>query len=359
MSTGHPAARTYRSAGDSIPSPSPAAAARCRALVDAKTKPRGSLGRLEELACRMAALRAETTPALPSKVVLVMAADHGVAQLGVSAYPPEVTGQMVANFVRGGAAISVLARHAGAWVEVVDMGVRFPVQGLSGVRIHRMGPGTDDFTQGPAMRREVAESAIDVGVRVAHDLIDQGVTLMGLGEMGIGNSTVASALTCALTGATPEETTGRGTGVDDEGWRRKVNAVRRALEVNKPDPADPLEVLAQLGGFEIAGMVGAVLGAASRRVPVMLDGFTSSVAGLLAFRMFPRVKPFLLASHLSVEVGHTRVLLELNEKPLLELGLRLGEGTGAALAFGLVDAALHMLHEMATFSTASVTDTGR
>jgi nicotinate-nucleotide--dimethylbenzimidazole phosphoribosyltransferase len=359
MSLSTPPPRLYRSAADSIPWPDADAAARCQALLDAKTKPRGSLGRLEELACRLAALRGESLPGLPSKAVLVMAADHGVARGGVSAYPPEVTGQMVANFSRGGAAINVLARHAGARIEVVDMGVRFPVKGLAGVRVHSMGPGTEDFTQGPAMRREVAEDALDVGTRLAHELADSGVTLLALGEMGIGNTTAASALTCAFTGLSPEQATGRGTGVDDAGLRRKVDAVRRALEVNRPEPTEPLEVLARLGGFEIAGLAGAALGAASRRVPVLLDGFISSVAGLVAARLCPGVRPFLLTSHLSVESGHGRVLQELGQRPLLDLGLRLGEGTGAALAFGLVDAALQVLHEMATFSAAGVSDTGR
>ncbi|MDY7232871.1 nicotinate-nucleotide--dimethylbenzimidazole phosphoribosyltransferase [Hyalangium rubrum] len=351
--------RAYRSACEAIPAPDSRAASQCQALLDAKTKPRGSLGRLEELACRMAALRGEARPAMPSKAVLVMAADHGVVQEGVSAYPPEVTGQMVANFARGGAAINVLARQVGAWVTVVDMGVRFPVKSLTGVKVHRMGPGTDNFTKGPAMSRETAEEALDVGTRLAVDMAMTGVTLLGLGEMGIGNTTASSALTCALTGLSPEEATGRGTGVDEEGWRRKVQAVKRALEVNRPNPEDPLGVLAQLGGFEIAGLAGAALGAASRRVPVVLDGFISSVAGMVAARLCPQVKPYLLASHLSVEAGHTRVLQELEQRPLLDLGLRLGEGSGAAVAFGLVDTALCILHEMATFTSAGVIDTGR
>lgn len=253
----------------------------------------------------------------------------------------------------------MLARQTGAWVEVVDMGVRFPVKGLTGVRVHRMGLGTENFTKGPAMSRETAEEALDVGARLASDMAMTGVTMLGLGEMGIGNTTASSAITCAFTGLTPEEVTGRGTGVDDEGWHRKVDAVKRALEVNQPDPEDPLGVLAKLGGFEIAGIAGAALGAASKRVPVMLDGFISSVAGLVAVRLCPQVAPFLLASHRSMEVGHTRVLQELGQQPLLDLGLRLGEGSGAALAFNLVDASLSILHEMATFLSAGVRDTGR
>jgi len=351
--------RPYRAALESVPEPDASASARCQALLDAKTKPRGSLGRLETLACQLAALRGEPSPAPPRKALVVMAADHGVVEEGVSAYPAQVTGQMVANFARGGAALNVLARQAGARVEVVDLGVRFPVEGLEGVRVHRQGPGTANFTRGPAMTRQVAEAALDVGASVAVELADAGVTLLGLGEMGIGNTTASAALTCVLAGVAPEGATGRGTGVDDAGLARKVAAVRRALEANRPDAADPLGVLAAVGGFEIAGLSGAVLGAASRRVPVLLDGFISSVAGLVAARLCPRVAPFLIASHLSVESGHARVLEALRLRPLLDLDLRLGEGSGAALAMGLVDASLRVLHEMATFTSAGVTDSGR
>lgn len=351
--------RPYRAALEQVPEPDASAAARCQALLDAKTKPRGSLGRLEELARRLASLRGEAAPGLPLKALVVMAADHGVVEEGVSAYPAEVTGQMVANFARGGAALNVLARQAGARVEVVDLGVRFPVEGLEGVRVHRQGPGTANFTRGPAMTREAAEDALDVGARLAVELADSGVTLLGLGEMGIGNTTASAALTCVLAGVAPEVATGRGTGVDDAGLARKVAAVRRALEVNRPDAADPLGALAKVGGFEIAGLAGAALGAASRRVPVVLDGFISSVAGLVAARLCPRVAPFLIASHLSVEAGHARVLEALRQRPLLDLDLRLGEGSGAALAMGLVDASLRVLHEMATFTSAGVADSGR
>ena len=341
-----------------IPEPDARAAAGCQALLDEKTKPRGSLGRLEELACRVAALTGRPVPPVPGKAVVVMAADHGVVEEGVSAWPAEVTGQMVANFARGGAAINVLARQVGARVEVVDVGVRHPVEGLAGVKVRRVGPGTANFTRGPAMTLEQARAALEVGVEVAVGLVDEGVGLVGLGEMGIGNTTASSALTCVFTGLAPEEVVGRGTGVDDAGLARKVEAVRRGLEVNRPEAARPLEALAKVGGLVLAGLAGVALGAASRRVPVMMDGFIASVAGLVAARLCPRVTPYLLASHLSVEVGHARVLELLGQRPLLDLGLRLGEGTGAALAFGLVDAALRVLHEMATFTGAGVTDTG-
>ncbi|HEX5754416.1 MAG TPA: nicotinate-nucleotide--dimethylbenzimidazole phosphoribosyltransferase [Archangium sp.] len=339
-----------------IPEPDTRAARRCQALLDEKTKPRGSLGRLEELACRFAALTGRPVPPLPGKAVVVMAADHGVVEEGVSAYPAEVTGQMVANFARGGAAINALARQVGARVEVVDVGVRHPVEGLEGVKVRRVGPGTANFTRGPAMTLAQARAALEVGVEVAVGLADEGVGLVGLGEMGIGNTTASSALTCVFTGLAPEAVVGRGTGVDDAGLARKVETVRRGLEVNRPEAARPLEALAKVGGFELAGLAGVALGAASRRVPVMMDGFIASVAGLVAARLCPQVTPYLLASHLSVEVGHARVLELLGQRPLLDLGLRLGEGSGAALAFGLVDAALRVLHEMETFTGARVTD---
>ncbi|MCE9672254.1 nicotinate-nucleotide--dimethylbenzimidazole phosphoribosyltransferase [Myxococcus stipitatus] len=349
----------YRDVLVRIPEPDIDAGRKCQALLDLKTKPQGSLGRLEELACQWAALRGEPAPAPPRKGLVVMAADHGVTEEGVSAYPSEVTGQMVANFSRGGAAINVLARQHDVRVQVVDMGVRNPVEGLEGVRVHRQGPGTSNFTRGPAMSRRAAEEALSVGALLAQEMADEGITLLGLGEMGIGNTTSSAALTCVLTGVSPDVATGRGTGVDDAGMVRKVDAVRRALAVNQPDAADPLDALAKVGGFEIAGLAGVALGAASRRVPVVLDGFISSVAGLVAARLCPRVTPFLVASHLSREIGHRRVLEALKQRPLIDLNLRLGEGTGAVLAMGLLDSSLRILHEMATFSSAGVAEKTR
>jgi nicotinate-nucleotide--dimethylbenzimidazole phosphoribosyltransferase len=346
--------RPYQNALQGVPPVSPEAAAACQALLDAKTKPRGSLGRLEELACRLAAMRAQAAPRLGPPAVVVMAADHGVAEEGVSAFPAQVTGQMVANFARGGAALNVLARQAGARVEVVDLGVRFPVPDVRGVRSHPQGPGTASFTRGPAMLRTQAEAALDVGVRMAHELAEAGVGFVGLGEMGIGNSTAAAAITCALLGFSPEAVTGRGTGVDDAGLARKVAAVRRGLEVNAPDARDALDVLTKLGGFEIAGLAGVVLGAAERRLPVVLDGFIASSAALVAARLAPGAAGFLVASHRSVEVGHAALLEALGQRPLFDLELRLGEGSGAVLAFHFVQAALALLHEMATFSSAGV-----
>jgi nicotinate-nucleotide--dimethylbenzimidazole phosphoribosyltransferase len=337
--------------------PDPAVARKTQALLDGKTKPRGSLGRLEALACRIAAARGTPVPELPVKAVVVMAGDHGVAAEGVSAFPQEVTWQMVANFVRGGAAINVLARHAGAEVIVADMGVKQPVD-LPGVRPVRVGAGTGNIAREPAMTREQAVAALEAGIAIAGELAGRGVTLVATGEMGIANTTPATALAAHFTGGRPEELAGRGTGVDDAGLARKVDAVRRALALHG-SATDPLDALARLGGFEIAGLAGLVLGAASRRVPVVIDGFISSAAALAAVRLAPAAAGYLVAAHRSVEPGHARVLAALDARPLLDLELRLGEGTGAALAMHLVDAAIRILREMATFADAGVTDSGR
>jgi len=335
-----------------------AVAAATQRLLDGKTKPRRSLGRLEDLACRVAAIRGTTTPELPVKAIIVMGADHGVAEEGVSAYPQAVTRQMLLNFATGGAAINVLARHAGAQVVVVDMGVREPLPAGLSIRAQRIGAATANFTHGAAMSRAQATEAVETGIQLAQELVAGGVTLLGTGEMGIANTTAASAIAAAFTGAAVEAVTGRGTGIDDSGWRRKIDVVRRALSVNHPDPADPLDVLAKVGGFEIGGLAGVVLGGASRNVPVVVDGFIASVAALLAVRLAPAAADYLVAAHQSVEVGHRLVLEALGLRPLLDLELRLGEGTGAALAMSLVDAALRVLHEMATFEGAGVSDSG-
>lgn len=326
--------------------------------LDNKTKPRRSLGRLEELACRIAAIHGNPNPALPEKAIVVMGADHGVVEEGVSAYPQEVTRQMLLNFARGGAAINVLARHAAAKVVVVDMGVKEPLPPTPEVRAVRIGPGTRNFTRGPAMTREEATAALEAGIQIAEELARDGVTLLGVGDMGIGNTTPSSALASVFTGAPPEEVTGRGTGIDDATYRRKIEVIRRGLEVNLPRVDDPLDVLAKVGGFEIAGLAGVVLGGAAHRIPVVADGFITGVAALTAVRLAPKTAGYLITSHRSMEAGHRLVLQALGTKPLLDLDLRLGEGTGAALAMGLVDASLRILHEMATFDTAGVSDTG-
>jgi nicotinate-nucleotide--dimethylbenzimidazole phosphoribosyltransferase len=337
-----------------------AAAAEAQQLLDAKTKPPRSLGRLEDLACQLAAIRGDATPApaRPAKAIVVMGADHGVAAEGVSAYPQEVTGQMLLNFARGGAAINVLARQAGARVVVVDMGVAHPAAAAGDaplpIRAHRIAAGTANFARGPAMTRAQALAALAAGAGVAEELARDGIGLIGIGEMGIANTTAASALAAVFTGAPPEEVTGRGTGIDDATLRRKVEVVRRGLELNRPDAADAVDALAKVGGFEIAGLAGVVLGAAAARVPVVIDGFIASVAALAAVRIAPRAGGYLIASHRSVEAGHRVVLQALGARPLLDLDLRLGEGTGAALAMPLVDAALAIAAEMATFASAGV-----
>jgi nicotinate-nucleotide--dimethylbenzimidazole phosphoribosyltransferase len=327
-------------------------------LLDSKTKPRRSLGRLEDLACQVAAMRGTPTPELPRKAIVVMAADHGVAAEGVSAYPQEVTAQMLLNFARGGAAINVLARQAGARVVVVDMGVKEPLEAVVEIRSERLANGTKNLALGPAMTREQAQTAVEAGIRIGEELAESGVTLLGVGDMGIANTTASSALAAVFTGAAPEEVCGRGTGIDDAGLRRKVEAVRRGIAVNQPDPNDALGVLAKLGGFEIAGLAGVILAGAASRVPIVIDGFICGAAALCAVRIAPAAVGYVLASHRSVEVGHRLILRALGAKPLLDLELRLGEGTGAALAMSLVEASLRILREMATFESAGVSDSG-
>jgi nicotinate-nucleotide--dimethylbenzimidazole phosphoribosyltransferase len=312
-----------------------------RAALDAKTKPRGSLGRLEDLAVRLAAIRGDANPGPLRAAIVLAAADHGVAARGVSAYPQEVTGQMLANFEAGGAAVCVLARRAGAELRVFDLGVGTP---------------TGDIAEGPAMSRERAEECLARGDAVAAELAAEGFGIVALGEMGIGNTTSASALVAALLGVEPAAVVGRGTGVDDAGLARKVAVVALALDVNRTD--DPLGTLAALGGFEIAFLCGVAVGAATRGVAVVLDGFITGSAALVAERLSPGARDAMVAAHLSPEPGHRLVLEALGLEPLLDLGLRLGEGSGAALALPIVQAALAVLEEMATFESAGVSDRG-
>jgi nicotinate-nucleotide--dimethylbenzimidazole phosphoribosyltransferase len=323
-----------------------------RRAYDGKTKPRGSLGRLEQLGVQIAEIRGFVPHSLDAAVV-VAAGDHGVAAEGVSAYPSEVTAQMVANFAAGGAAINVLARQAGARLVLVDAGVAGPVD-APGVRVLRLGPGTASFTSGPAMTEDQARRGLEAGA----DLVDElGVDVVGLGEMGIGNTTSASAITAALLDVPPESVCGRGTGVDDAGLARKVDAVRRGLAANPG--REPLAVLAGLGGFELAVLAGVVLGCARNRVVALLDGFITTAAALVAVRLEPAAGDGLIASHLSPEPGHALLLDALGLRPLLELELRLGEGSGAALALPLLRSSVAILAEMATFGDAGVTDAGR
>jgi nicotinate-nucleotide--dimethylbenzimidazole phosphoribosyltransferase len=347
-----------------------AAMAAASARLDRLTKPPGSLGRLEALATQLAGISGRDVPGVERPMVVVFAADHGVTAQRVSAYPSDVTAQMVANFVRGGAAINVLAALAGAGVVVVDVGVGGPIPGLgdlptpgmddvatpAGARLvtARVASGTRDMTSEPAMTRAEAVAAIDVGRRVAGELIADGADLLAVGEMGIGNTTAASALVATMTGRPAAEVTGRGTGLDEAAIGRKVVVVQMALDRCRPDPADPLGALAAVGGLEIAALIGAILTAAESKVPVLLDGFITGAAALVAAAMAPAVTARLIASHRSTEPGHRVVLERLGLQPLLDLGLRLGEGSGAALALPLVRAATAILADMATFEGAGV-----
>jgi len=318
-----------------------AAMAAARARQDVLTKPQGALGRLEDISIRLAGITGQAVPRIGRKVVVVFAADHGVTAEGVSAYPAEVTPQMVANFASGGAAINVLARHVGADVRVVDMGVGQP---------------TGNIARGPAMSRERAVACVERGIAAANEEIDAGATLLATGDMGIGNTTASSAVVAAITGHPVRQVTGRGTGVSDEQFERKVAIIEQALRLNEPDPNDGLDVLAKVGGFEIAGIAGLILGGAARRVPVLVDGFISGAGQLVAAKLCPSAMDYTFAAHRSVEVGHTIVLNQLGQLPLLSLDMRLGEGTGAALAMSIVEAAAKILAEMATFGDARVSE---
>jgi len=340
---------------DSIAPPSRDGESAARRHLDSLTKPPGSLGRLEEIALRLAVLRGRA-PEVARPVIFTFAADHGVVAEGVSAYPQVVTAQMVENFTRGGAAVNVLARQAGARVVVADFGVATPLERAPDLVECPIGPGTANIAVGPAMTREQAIRAIETGARLAEEAMDAGADLLATGEMGIGNTTAASAITAAITGAPAEQVTGRGTGVDEATLTRKVAAVRRALEVNRPDPRDGLDVLAKVGGFEIGGLTGVILAGAARRVPVALDGFIAGSAALLAVTLAPDSRHALFASHRSAEPGHAHALEHMGLEPYLDLGLRLGEGTGAALFIHLARAAALVWSEMATFKAAGVSE---
>jgi nicotinate-nucleotide--dimethylbenzimidazole phosphoribosyltransferase len=320
-------------------------------------KPPGSLGRLEPLIIQMAGILGAVLPTVAPATVLIFAGDHGVTAEGVSAYPSDVTPQMVINFLRGGAAINALAGNAGAKVVVVDAGMAHAVVHPDLV-VRTVRPGTANMVKGPAMSRAEAEHALRVGMEVARTEIARGANCLLLGEMGIGNTTPSAAMLAAFSGRAPGDVCGRGTGLDDAGVLRKVRAVQTALAVNQPDPGDPIDVLAKVGGLEIGALAGAMLAAAAERVPVVLDGFIVGVAALLACRMAPRTGAFLIASHCSAERGHRLVLELLGLKPLVELDLRLGEGSGAALALPLLQAACRVMRDMATFAEAGVSGAG-
>ena len=324
---------------------------------DRLTKPPGALGRLEVLAARVAAMVGETVPPVPRHpAVVVMAGDHGVAARGVSAYPSEVTPQMVLNFAAGGAAVNALAAEAGADVVVVDVGVAADFDPALPIRHAKVRAGTRDLSVEPALTRDEVEAALAVGLAVAADLAGDGCDLVVLGEMGIGNTTAAACVVAAVTGADALAVTGRGTGLDDAGLARKTALVADAVARHRPDPDDGVAVLASVGGLELAGLAGVAVGAAARRIPVVVDGFISGAAALAATRVAPGVLDYLIAGHRSVEAGHTVILAHLGLDPLLDLGLRLGEGTGGLLAVHVVRAALAAHAHMATFDEAGVSD---
>jgi nicotinate-nucleotide--dimethylbenzimidazole phosphoribosyltransferase len=318
------------------------------------TKPPGSLGRLEDLSIQLAGIYGDPMPTIEHKVIVTMAGDHGVVAEGVSAFPQEVTPQMVLNFLNEGAAINVLARHADARVVIVDMGVASDFDAHPGLVDKKVAPGTENLARGPAMSRQQALQALTAGAEVVEAELERGLDILVLGEMGIGNTTPSTAIAAALTGLAPSEIAGRGTGVDDEGLARKIEAIERGLAVNQPDPDDAVDVLAKVGGFEIGGMAGAMVAAAAHGRPVLVDGFISTAAAMLAVGLAPAIRPYLIAGHLSDECGHRAMLDWLELEPLLDLNLRLGEGTGAALSLSLAEAACKILSEMATFAEAGV-----
>ncbi|MFM9327621.1 nicotinate-nucleotide--dimethylbenzimidazole phosphoribosyltransferase [Paenibacillus mesotrionivorans] len=326
---------------------------RAQQHLDQLTKPPGSLGKLEEIAVQLAGITGELAPSLGTKTVVVMAGDHGVCEEGVSAFPSEVTWQMVLNFLAGGAAVNVLARHAGANVVCVDMGINGDVEhpGLLNRKIRR---GTRNMAKEAAMTREEAEAAVKAGYELALELAAQGTGLFATGEMGIGNTTPSAAILAAFGGITPAAAAGRGTGISDQRLVRKIEVIEQALQTNLPNPEDPMDVLAKVGGLEIAGLTGLILGAASSRKPIVIDGFISTAAALTAARLAPAAKGYMIGSHLSGEQGHALLVKEAGISPMLGLDMRLGEGTGAVLAFHLVEAAVKIMAEMATFAQAGV-----
>jgi len=339
-----------------IKPPDKEAAAKAQARQDQLTKPRGSLGRLEELSVKVAGITGKELPRIERKAIVIIAGDHGVVAEGVSAYPREVTVQMVHNFLRGGAAINVLARHIGARMVVVDMGIAAELEPHPSLVSRKIALGTHNMAKEPAMSKEQALQAIEGGIEVINEEMSRGLDIVGVGDMGIGNTTPSSAICAAITGEPAGRVTGKGTGVSDEQLALKVKVIETALALNRPDPEDAIDVLSKVGGFEIGGIAGVILGAAARRLPVVIDGFIAGAAALIASGLCPRVKGYLIAAHVSAEVGHQAILDYLRLRPLLDLGMRLGEGTGAALAISIVEAAVKTLAGMATFADAGVSE---
>ena len=320
--------------------------------LDNLTKPRRSLGKLEDFAKRYAGIKEDLNPKIENKVIYTLACDHGVYEEGVSPYPREVTAQMVYNFLRGGAAINVLARHVGAKIRVVDMGVDHEFPPAEGLIIRKVARGTRNIAVGPAMTKEEALTAMTIGIRLVEESEDMDV--VGLGDMGIANTTPSSAIFAAISGEPVHRVTGRGTGINDLMLKKKIEVIQRAIEINRPVRGDPLDVLSKLGGFEIAGITGMIIGASSRRIPVVIDGFISTAGTMVAAQMNPTIKDYLFASHCSAETGHSLMLQRMGLEPILNLSMRLGEGTGAALGISIIEAGVRIMREMATFEEAGV-----
>jgi nicotinate-nucleotide--dimethylbenzimidazole phosphoribosyltransferase len=333
--------------------------------LDNLTKPQGSLGRLEEFARRLVAITENEMPVLDKKVIFTFAGDHGVAEEGVSAFPKEVTRQMVLNFLNGGAGINVLARHAGAEVVVIDIGVDFDFAnppsppfvkgGMGGFLISKkIMMGTRNMRKGYAMTRQEAEICVDVGIELADEYARKGYKIFATGDMGIANTTPSSAIASVLTGRSVSEVTGKGTGIGDDALKNKIRVIEDSIAINRPNPNDPLDVLSKVGGAEIGGIAGLILGAASNRIPVIIDGFISTAGALIAYCLEPKTKDYMFAAHNSVEIGHKVMLEKMGLRPILDLDLRLGEGTGAALAMLIIEAGLKIYKEMSTFGEAGV-----
>jgi nicotinate-nucleotide--dimethylbenzimidazole phosphoribosyltransferase len=341
---------------ESIKPPDKAAMDAARARQDTLTKPAGSLGRLEELSIQIAGIQGKARPTIEKKAMITMAGDHGVVAEKVGNWPQEVTAQMVENFLRGGAGINVLARQVGARIVFVDMGVVSDLKPHPQLIVRKAGHGTANICRGPAMTEAQAAEALESGIDIVNIEIKKGLDIVGTGDMGIGNTTASSAIFAAMTGLPPEKVTGRGTGLTDEQLVHKTGCIRRALERNKPDKSKPVEVLAKVGGFEIGGLAGVMLGAAAKRIPIVIDGFISGAAALIAMGLAPQIKDYIIAAHVSAEAGHAAMLKYMGLKPLLSLDMRLGEGTGAALGISIAEAAVRTLNEMATFGEAGVSE---
>lgn len=334
------------------------AMAEARERQDQLTKPAGSLGRLEEVSIRIAGIQGKGKPQIRHKAMITMAGDHGVVDEKVGNWPREVTAQMVENFLHGGAGINVLSKQVGARVVFVDMGIASDMKPDKQLIVKKVDYGTKNMCLGPAMTEAQAVKALENGIEVVNSEVKKGLDILGTGDMGIGNTTASSAIFAALSGKTVEQVTGRGTGASDEQLKHKIDVIKRALAVNKPDPRKPLEVLAKVGGFEIGGLAGVMLGAAANHIPVIIDGFISGAAAMIAIALAPKAKEYIIAGHCSAEAGHKAMLEYLRLKPLITLDMRLGEGTGAALGLFIAEAGVRTLVEMATFAEAAVDEGG-